>query len=482
MFLPPRDWMATAISVIASLSSGSLLAAPVTGEVTEFRTEDGVVERCVRITNFPNAHYSINDREIESAYCSLDFSTLALCPKLWSTSPGTILYEIDASTDEGNISRFERENCSDGRHAKQAASREPGVFKVSINARDTSATFAPASWVYYHLSRYFQTNVHVPVAVYRSMDAKSHNKRVVKPALVIVDDRHGLRMLAAGWRELDAIETGQQGGIAAAAVLTDDGRQIYGVVLNSTGDRYGPEFNGTRESGWGMGQNNDFQQTAPFLALRNAKPVAEAARDSIEEARINPKMAKALPADTPVEQVIIWMQEVLEITLLDFMLGQQDRIGNIDYTWRWYWIADGKLQSQAAHGMEIPEKLEAFNPVRLRQSAINDNDAAVRTGYADFADRTHMLEGLRHYNPELYQRLGRLAADLRKQGPAYQWLTGSAGLSEKEAGVIAKRTGQAFDLLAADCRSGSLVLDLEPEMALNPGGEPVDPVSCDVGD
>jgi len=289
-------------------------------------------------------------------------------------------------------------------------------------------------------------------------------------------------MLNAGWRFLDAVETGQQVGAAAQAALTDDGSQVFGVLIDNDGDRYGPEFNGTRESGWGSGQNYDFQQTAPFLALRDPAPVVEAARNGIHEARKNPQMAKALPADTPVEQVVFWMQDVIEITLLDFILGQQDRIGNIDAIWRWYWIEDGKLESRKAHGREVPEDLAALEPVRLRQSAINDNDAGVRRGYADFAERTHMLEELRHYSPRLYRKLGLLAADLGSKGPVYQWLTASAGLSPKEAETIASRAVQAFTLLRSDCERGSLQLDLDPaRLLLAPGLDERPPAaSCTV--
>jgi len=467
-------------TVVLALASGGLSAAPVAGETSEFRTAGGLVEECIRIAAFPDAHYSESDLDQEQRYCALDFAQLALCPKLWSTSPGTILYEIEGA----DINGFEQTNCADGHHANEAARNHPGNFKISVNARDTSATYAPASWVYYHLSRYFDTGVHVPVAVYRSMGAATHHQRVVKPALAIVAKRHGLGMLRAGWHYLDALETGQLGGGAATAALTDNGRQVFGVLLNSTGDRYGAEFNGTRESGWGAGQNHDFQQTAPFLALRSELPVAEAAVWAIREARKNPRMAKELKADTPVEQVVFWMQDVLEITLLDFILGQQDRIGNIDYNWFWYWIEDGRLESKAAHGSEVPADLAAFSPLRLRQSAINDNDAGVRAGYVDFASKTHMLEGLRHYNAALYQRLGRLARDFEAKGPAHMWLTASAGLSDKEAETIASRVQQAFALLQADCQAGSLKLDLEPAAVL-PGANPTlgsAGGSCAIGD
>jgi hypothetical protein len=458
-------WLA-ATALAASAASGGLPAAPVQGEVTEFRSPSGVVEQCIRIADFPGARYSRHDRKDEALYCALDFAQLALCPKLWSTSPGTILFEIDGDDYAG----FERQNCADGHHATQAARSHPANLKMSVNSRESSATYAPASWVYYHLSRYFDTQTYVPVAVYRSIEVAEHNRRVTKPALAIVGDSRRLRMLAAGWRALDAIETGADTSAAAAAVLTDGGRQAFGVLIDSKGDRYGAEFNGTRESGWGAGQNHDFQQTAPFIALRDPRPVAEAAKAAISEARENPRMAKDLAADTPVEQVVFWMQEVTEITLLDYILGQQDRIGNIDYNWRWFWIEDGKLESRWAHEKEAPADIAGFAPVRLRQSAINDNDAGVRPGYADFAEKTHMLEDLRHYNPGLFQRLGRLAADFAAQGPAYQWLTASAGLSQREAETIARRTGQAFALLQADCRSGQLKLDLEAARTLVPAG------------
>ncbi len=469
----------TAIVFSVVISAAPLLAAPVKGTVTEFKSPSGLAEQCIRITPFPGAHYSKSDHRHEAAYCELDVYQLALCPKLWSTSPGTILYEIDAGDYGEDFAQFEQQHCRSGHHAKSAAVHHPATFKNSVNDRKTSATYAPSSWVYYHLSRYFDTGVHVPVAVYRSMDAAQHHQRVVKPALALTSGHRNLRMLAAGWQFLDSVENGTASSGAQAAVLTDSKQQVFGVLLDNKGDRYGPEFNGTRESGWGVGQNLDFQQTAPFLALRSELPVEEAAKQGIHDARSNPRMAAKLAADTPPVQVIFWMQDVLEITLLDYLFGQQDRIGNIDYNWRWYWIEDGKLESSAAHGREVPEKLKPFNPVRLRQSAINDNDAGVRPGYANFTKKAGMLDGLRHYHAGLYQRLGQLAADLESKGPGYQWMINDAGLSTREADAIATRAAEAFGILRRDCESGSLKLDLDPVQYL--GGEPVSAgMSCDI--
>ena len=469
------------MAAVAALASGPVPAAPVDGEVTGFKSPSGLDEQCIRIAPMPGVHYRKHDLRDEKAYCGLDLYELALCPKLWSTSPGTILYEIDAAAYGGDPGRFEAQHCGGGHHAKAAAVDKPAAFKISVNDRDTSATYAPSSWIYYHFSRYFDTAVRVPVAVYRSMDRSQHHARVVKPALGYTEGHRNLRMLAAGWRFLDRLETGgETPGGSQSAALTDEGRQVYGVMLDNKGDRFGPEINGTRESGWGVGQSHDFQMTAPYLALRSELPLEEAARKGIHDARANPRMTRALPDDTPVVQVVFWMREVQEVALLDYLFGQQDRIGNIDYNWRWYWVEDGRLESESAHGAEPPEKIAPFSPVRLRQTAINDNDAGVRRGYANFAKKSGMLDGLRHFHPGLYRKLGELAADLGGKGPLYGWMTGAAGLSAREADAIATRAVEAFALLRADCRSGQLKLDLDPALYLG-ADNAYEGAGCEIG-
>ena len=471
-----RTYCFSAAWAILAACSMPLAAATVEGEAARFQAPSGLTEECIRISPFPGAHYRKHDLKTEAAYCDLELERLALCPKLWSTSPGTILYEIDPATVGGDYAAWEKQHCGGGHHAKAAALDKPATFKISVNDHDTSATYAPSSWVYYHLSRYFGTAVQVPPAVYRSLDARMHHERVVKPALELTAGHRNLRMLAAGWRFLDAVENGGGPAGAAGAALTDGGRQVFGVLLDNKGNRYGPEINGTRESGWGVGQNLDFQQTAAYLALRNPSPVEDAARQSIHDARSNPRMASKLSADTPVIQVVFWMRDVLEIALLDYLLGQQDRIGNIDYTWRWYWLEDGELESESAHGHDAPKKLEPYKPVRLRRTAINDNDAGVRRGYANFAKKSGMLEGLRHYHAGTYYKLGKLARDLAARGPAWNWLTGPAGLSTREADAISARASEAFTLLEADCESGTLKLDLDPAVML--GAVAGDSTSC----
>lgn len=456
-----RSQVSTAVALFCLLLSGDALAAEIRGTEYRFNSASGVQERCIEIEALPGANYHGSDAKATRLYCSLDFSELALCPKLWSTSPGTIVYRLPGTPSAGFITEFEAAQCDSGHHV---SAEHMTTLKLSVNGAKTSGTYAPSSWVYFHLSRLLDTNTYVPPAVYRSMDRELHLQRVSQPGLNISKGRHGLGMLSAGWEQVVAIEEGTLGGSAAGEMLEDDDL-VFGVMLNSKGDRYGVEMNGTRESGWGKGQNYDFQQTPAFLALRQPGPLMAAAAEGLHQARKDPRMAKAVSADMPLAQVVLWMNDVLEITLLDYLLSQQDRIGNLDWRWYWYWVEDNRLNHQHAHESTPPDDLVAKKPLRFKRSAINDNDAGVRSSYANFARTTGMLKGLRHYNPGLYERFYRLANDLAVQGPVYQWLGSAAGLSEREVNRIAERAAEALQILVTDCESGALQLDLIPIVA-----------------
>ena len=447
----------------------SAFAAEVQGTTRVFTSVNGVSERCVALEPLSGAIYPKGERSDLEAYCSIDVSQAAMCPKLWSTSPGTLIYALHGEPATADIQAFERLQCPSGHHAKDAARKKLATFKVTANGRTTSATFAPSSWVYYHLARFLHTQSYVPPSVYREIDRQVHLERVSTSGLQLAQSRRGLHMLSEGWQLLVNVESSEETGLVAHEALTADGGKVFGVLLDNKGDRYGVEFNGTRESGWGKGQNRDFQRTGPYLALRTEGSLPEAMKAGVNEARRDPIMAKALKTDISKVQLGLWMNDLLEITLLDYILGQQDRIGNIDWFWTWVWLENGELKRTRAHNDEPPKKLKGLNPIRVKRTAINDNDAGVRGGYANFARSTAMLDDLRHYNPKLYLRLHALNEGLQNQGPIYQWLRGTAGLSERQAGGIASRAGEAWAKLSADCESGALAFDLIPERLLDPG-------------
>src|SRR5207253_1975765 len=179
-------------------------------------------------------------------------------------------------------------------------------------------------------------------------------------------------------------------------LFTADNQQIYGVLLKDKGERYGVEVNGTRASGWGKGQNLDFQKTPGFMALRSAQAMPLAIQDGINQAFKDPAMSRAFADNRPSEtQVTLWMKELSEIVILDYIFSQQDRVGNVDY--RWFWIfkdGTGKVQMMKVDSalgllkksaLKPPAEIAGFNPVLVQKTAIGDNDAGAMVSYANFA-------------------------------------------------------------------------------------------------
>lgn len=412
-----------------------------------------------------------------AALCGIDFASpdVAVCPKNWSTSAAALIYDVQGTQWDGNGAKFEAEVCSRGTHAREASAGELAIFKHSMNDRETSGTYAPAALLYDHLSRWLGTEVNVPVAVEQHFPASWYDKRVVQPGLALAHSHHASKMLIAAWTLLDEIIENPTQHPEAPELFLDDRKTLWGANLLFTGQRYGPEINGTRESGWGAGQNHDFQHTAPFLLLRNPQSLATAVTDAIADARRDPTMAKALPADVNPVQVMWWANEILEIVVLDYLLGQQDRVGNIDAETRWIWLADGEVHSRPIHSESAPHP----SAQRMEVSWLNDNDAGLRASYANFARKTGMLEELRHFNPRLYRRLRELAADFREQGPVYQAISRNYHLRSSELKSVAQRVAEVDAIIARDCEAGRYRFDLDPRVFLAAGASVATDVACE---
>ncbi len=449
----------------------------VTGDVSNFESPNGITEHCVALTKMPNGIYDSDQIAAEKALCALDFydPDVALCPKLRSTSPGTFVYRLEGSSYAGKKELFEEIVCPRGAIVVPEASGPPTSFKVTMNARDTSGTFSTSSLLYYHFSRYLDSSINVPVAVWRSMDRKTHEQRVTRQGLKHSAGKSSLKMNHAAWQVLNNVEEDPLKYREADELFTSDRMQIFGIMLNVKGKRYGPELNGTRQSGWGEGQNRDFQETAPFRALRADKPLAEAIEEGLSRASAVSALKKAMRGGVSPQQVAYWMQDLIEITLLDYIFSQQDRIGNIDYVEYWHWIEDGKLRIAE----DKPETERANAPQKIRRTWLNDNDAGGKIRYANFTKKTGMLEKIRHYNPKTYKRLMTLDSELQNQGELYHYVRGTFGLSTAQFNQIVDNVHKAANILRSACQAHKLRLDLDPDSFFLTGRGVEEQTFCD---
>lgn len=476
-----KPWTVLPLALALSGAIPALASDAVQGTETNHTSPNGVVERCVRITPIPGGRYQKDDLADEEAFCAIDFyaADVALCPKTWSTSPGMMVYDVSAGRYAGDRDGFERHACKEGKTAADLAADEHAKFKVTMNQSGTSGTFSPSPLLYYHFSRFFDMDVKVPVAVWRTMDAAAHVSEVAEAGLSLSGGSHSSKMNHEGWRWLAAADRDPGAYKPTDELFTADRTQIFGALLLSPGHRYGSEINGTRKSGWGKGQNQDFQQTPAFLALRSSLPLADAIAHGLEEGRKDRQIARDLGADVPPQQMAYWMRELSEIVLLDFIFSQQDRVGNIDFTPYYYWLENGEMKHRKAKHHEAGDATVPADAVLLHRTNLNDNDAGGRVQYANFAKSTEMLEKLRHFDAGVYRRLMSLDADLQSQGPIYQWTAASLGLDEKQIGQIVKNTALAAGILRATCARGEMTFDLDPKAFFETGTVAPDQVVCD---
>jgi hypothetical protein len=453
----------------------------VRGTETTFTSPNGVVERCVRITAIPGGRYSDDDIEEEERYCRIDFyaPAVALCPKTWSTSPGMVVYDISSGPYAHDRAEFERNACKEGKSAENLAAEQLAKFKVTMNQPETSGTFSQSALLYYHFSRYFDTDVRVPVAVWRSMDSKMHRTEVAEPGLALSGHSQSARMNHEGWRYLVDADADPGSYSPTDDLFTADRTQLYGILVSSPGSRYGAEINGTRKSGWGRGQNEDFQQTPAYLALRSPLPLEKAIAHGLSDGRKDRLIARDLGRDVPPQQMAYWMRELSEIVLLDYVFSQQDRVGNIDFTPYYYWLEGGEQKHRVARHHDPGDGSVPEGALLLRRTNLNDNDAGGRVQYANFAKSTGMLEKLRHFDGGVYRRLMALDGDLQSQGPIYQWTASSLGLNGAQVRQIVNNTNLAAGILSASCRRGELRFDLNPKRFFETGSVRPDDVPCD---
>ncbi len=464
----------------------SLLMLTASAHADQFQgtAKDYGKEQCFLLTRFAEqsgAHYRSNDSKKEEDLCAIDFNNkgIGLCPKTWSTSPGTVIYDIEKSSYNGNPGKFESDYCPKQRalKGKVAGVDKLASYKQSVNGQfnqSTSATFAQASPLYYHFSRYFNMTVDVPVAVIRTMAAKTHLHRVASKGPAAAQGRMNL----AGWNVVKSAEENPSGYRPVNEFYYGDASNglLYGTLLKGHGTRYGAEFNGNIAGKGYSQQYLFFQQTPAFSALTSPKKFADAMAAGITLSSKDPVVAKALKSGVSAEQMMFWMQEMSEIAILDHLFNQQDRPGNIDYLWVWYYVNDkGELKSRRddselsrlkMNSISAPEEVKKnASYMLIQKTQLNDNDAGGRR-YTNFTKKFGLLEKIRHLNGVTYRQLIRLANDFQTKGDLYNYLRNTFYISSAYTDTIVQNTIQAAQILKTTCKSGAMKFDLDSETYL----------------
>lgn len=474
-----------ALAVLSPLTSAEPLKS---GEAKYYLSPQQVQEICLRPSPIPNGLYSQKDLEEEKRLCDIDFyneQSTGVCAKTWSTSPGLVIYNLTSGTYDSKKDLFESTQCPSSLLLKSFKSK--AKFKSTMAEDNTSSTYSKASLVYYHLSRFMNTDLTVPVAVYREIDSSTHKQL---SAQGLKNSRS--EAIRNGWkRSLEAHNLGEK-YYRKNLFFGETIQTVQGSLLKGSGEMVGPEINGIN-SNWGQSATNDFANTPAFMALKNKNPLELAIAESLEvysqtlEAQYKKHkggffkrknadalkeietMKKTLPHINKA-QMSLWMKELTEILILDTLLGQEDRIMNIDFKWvRLALDEKGKTIKKTLDAknsfFERDQVIKTMGETQestqlFQQLVLNDNDAAIIPYFTNFSKKAKLIEMISHIAPETYELMKALNNDLQALGDIYLYLKNTMNLSASELKTITDNSHYVFETLASKCEQGTLRFDL----------------------
>src|ERR1700747_1354749 len=122
-------------------------------------------EECVALPPLPGTEIDSGRRDDEDALAKIKFDdpNVILCPALYSTNPGTDIYELPTGVSRAF---FEQKECP--KETKRNANFL-AKFKQS-----TSCSYTPAILAYGKLADALKIHVDVPAVIYRTMELATH--------------------------------------------------------------------------------------------------------------------------------------------------------------------------------------------------------------------------------------------------------------------------------------------------------------------
>lgn len=407
-----------------------------------YRSPAGVTEQCVATKHFPGVKYDKDDEKDEDKLCNLNFykapaaadagEAVALCPKMSSTFPGVEVYELDGR-DKGT---YESRDC---RNQDNRPTDRLAKFKQSVSCCYTGSILA-----YYHLSRIFGDAVNVPTAVIRTMDVAQHKTIADRGASWSSDLNQQL------WSQVRGYDANPR---RRDNYFTSDLKAVFGAMsVNPKGEERYAEIN----------QNAADPATARrnFLAKPQVQRVFTAQGVGAMAQR---NLASAAP-------IIQQMRDISDLILMDYLMQQQDRFGNIHYTEYYYYLdANGDVDKVKIkrNGNTITTPKPTPDAVAVKRMLLKDNDCGSRSGNPK-AFTLDEVKRMRHLSLRTYKGLRYLAQQWRA-GTAKPFFETEALLNTPDAldneGIdgFGNRLLAAADALYNSCKAGNLLLDLSIE-------------------
>ncbi|MCO5144425.1 MAG: hypothetical protein M9962_15205 [Oligoflexia bacterium] len=378
-------------------------------------------EVCVIPKHLPGAKFSKKDLKREQELCSLEVGVnIAACPKINSSNPGVDFYLPPKGM---SLEELTRKDC------QVEGAKKEAKYKLS-----TSCSYTPSIVAYYHLSRILGDVANVPPVVLRTMDLDRH----------IVLGRRALEITKSGslinqtWSGLYSALVAGSGSKRKDLLFTDNFDQSYGALSrNPKGEEFYKEmFNG------GTNREETFK-----------------AKNVIYRALTNPATKVGTEFNQKNVQSMQQLKDAGEMIILDTILGQQDRFGNIHAEIKYFYLEnkDGKISVESNDKLdEIPEQYRSM-AVKAKELVLKDNDCGVAKEHRVKAAGLH--KEISHIDPKTYKRVLELnkVADSEE---TKRYFTKGMLFTEADWKKVRQNLSEVAALLQDRCRAGKLKLDL----------------------
>ncbi|MES2803366.1 MAG: hypothetical protein V4654_12800 [Bdellovibrionota bacterium] len=412
-------------------------------------------EICYIPNRLDGAKYSKKDLEKELELCAMNISTTAaVCGKVESTNPALEFFEI---AEGWTTAQMEAKGCFIQNpkakiDSKTGKPEVDNIFKKHAKYKlSTSCSYTPSLLSYYHVSRFLGNINQVPPVVLRTVDATVH-RSIGEKTVASIKDKASL--IAQTWAGLLSILTKGAAHPKGTNVFTDDYKYSFGALQNnpSKEEKYSELYHGGSDQ---PTRTANFKaKNASYLRLTNSASLNSMGLSQWSQANA---------------QEVLKMQNIADMILLDTMLSQQDRLGNLHYTMEAYAVvkdANGKTKvdkldslskKDIAAGLSYPA-----GTLMLKKMMMKDNDCGVAK--ENHIKNGKLLEGLKHFNPETFEKLLKLYKLINTaEGQAY--FRRETAMNTTDIATFKTNVAHSVNVLVNTCKAGSLTLDLDLDSA-----------------
>jgi hypothetical protein len=332
-------------------------------------------EVCVVPKHYGDGSYSSDDAAAEAKLCAIDENTnTAVCPKTNSTNPGLDLHSVPQGFTPAQVAAA---NC------KTQDAKKIAKYKLS-----TSCSYTPSILGYYHLSRILGGIGDVPPSAIRTFDLQNH----IALGHKALAETPSSSLIHQTWASLMAQLTAGSGASRRDLLLTDDFKQSYGALsVNPRGEQFYKEF-----------FNGGANPVAKATNFRDKNPITALLARSGDINTLVPRDFNAANV-----QKMVQLKDAADMIVIDTLMNQQDRFGNIHYFEMYYYQDPTDLNADGTKKIKVSKDAPpGGSAVQVKKMLLKDNDCGVTK--ANAAKEAGLADRVAHVSPDTYKRLLKL--------------------------------------------------------------------------